>query len=57
MGLLDWLSNGLMPAIVRDDVEDAQVFAIGLCPFTGCHWLVQVTSNDDRLPPAEASRR
>ena len=54
MELLNWLAAGLDPSVARAVREDAQIFAVGFCPFTGCHWIVE----DQSPSPAamEASR-
>lgn len=41
MELLNWLAAGLDPSVARAVREDAQIFAVGFCPFTGCHWIVE----------------
>ena len=49
MELLNWLAAGLDPSVARAVREDAQIFAVGFCPFTGCHWIVE-----DRSPLSTA---
>jgi len=41
MELLNWLVAGLDPCVAGSAKDDVQILAIGFCPFTGCHWIVE----------------